>query len=212
MDSAKFNKGKNAVTLSTIHSSKGLEFDKVSIIDLFDGQFPSANSISEFKTGDKTLMEEEVRLFYVGATRARQYLELMAANTLDKKKVKPSRFIEKFLAAYKKQTVKADNSKWELNHSDYTDCGPISEKDLYLEMPVAHKKFGRGSIRFINPKADLLEIFFLDAGSKIFSLKICINGGMIHVLEPKNPDKNASNFSYEGSDQLKSQCRTVGKS
>ena len=203
MGNAKFNKGKSAVTLSTIHSSKGLEFDRVFIIDLFDGQFPSANSISEFKVGDKTLMEEEVRLFYVGATRARQHLELMAANTLDGRKVKPSRFIEQFLAAYKKQTAKAYSSKWEIDIDEYTDRRSISEKDLYLEMPVAHKKFGRGSICFINPKADLLKIFFVDAGLKFFSLKTCINGNIIHVLEPKNPDKDAADVSYESSDQLK---------
>lgn len=203
MDSSKFNKGKNAITLSTIHSSKGLEFDKVFIIDLFDGQFPSTNSISEFKTGDKTLMEEEVRLFYVGATRAREHLELMAANTLDGKKVKPSRFIEKFLAAYKKQAAKADSNKWELDHSEYTDRGTISEKDLYLEMSVVHKKFGRGNIRFVNPKRDLLEICFVNVGLKTLSLKACISGNIIHVLEPKNSDKDAADVSYEGSDQLK---------
>ncbi len=186
MENARFNKGKNAVTLSTIHSSKGLEFDKVFIIDLFDGQFPSANSINEFKAGDKSLMEEEVRLFYVGATRARQHLELMTANTLDGKKVRPSRFVEQFLVAYKKQAAKPVSDKWAADHDGYTDCGSISEKDLYLEVPVAHKKFGRGSIRFINPKADLLEIFFVNSGLRIFSLKTCMTGDIIHALAPEN--------------------------
>lgn len=185
MSNARFNKGKNAVTLSTIHSSKGLEFDKVFIIDLFEGQFPSAGSISEFNTNDRTLMEEEVRLFYVGATRARFHLELMSAKMLDGKKVKPSRFIEQFLAAYKKPVQKTDNSKWEINLKGYTDGGLISEKDLYLQMPVAHKKFGTGNIRFINTKADLIEIFFSNAGLKTFSLKACISGNLIHALKPE---------------------------
>ncbi len=191
MDNAKFNKGKNAVTLSTIHSSKGLEFDKVFIIDLFDGQFPSANSINEFMTGDKSLMEEEVRLFYVGATRARQDLMLMTANTLDRKKVKPSRFIGQFMAPDKRQAVKAVSAKWTADYGGHTDCGPISEKDLCLEMPVAHKKYGRGTIRFINSKADLLEIFFVNSGLRIFSLKTCVTGDIIHALAPANTDGNA---------------------
>lgn len=188
MDNAKFNKGKDAVTLSTIHSSKGLEFDKVFMIDLFDGQFPSANSINGLKAGDKSLMEEEVRLFYVGATRARQYLELMAANTLDGKKVRPSRFVEQFMGSYKKQDAKTVKGKWVADYGGYTDCGSISEKDLHLEVPVAHKKFGRGSIRFINPKADLLEICFVSSGLRIFSLKTCMAGDIIHALAPIGSD------------------------
>ncbi|HHW31208.1 MAG TPA: ATP-dependent helicase [Clostridiaceae bacterium] len=94
MDNSKHNREKNAVTLSTIHSSKGLEFDKVYIIDLFDGILPSSESINNFILGDKTLIQEEVRLFYVGITRAKHYLELIAANKLEGKPVKPSRFIE----------------------------------------------------------------------------------------------------------------------
>jgi len=179
MDNAKFNKGKNAVTLSTIHSSKGLEFDRVIIIDLFDGQFPSASSISDFKVGDSALMEEEVRLFYVGVTRARHQLELISASMLDGRKVKPSRFIEQFLAAAKVE------GKWEIDLGQYCDLGPITEKGLYLEMPVAHKKFGVGNIRFINLQADLLEVLFKDVGLKNFSLKFCVKGGMIHALGVK---------------------------
>jgi len=38
------NRYKNAVVLTTIHSSKGLEFDKVYMIDLVDGQFPSSKA------------------------------------------------------------------------------------------------------------------------------------------------------------------------
>ncbi len=203
MDNAKFNKGKNAVTLSTVHSSKGLEFDKVFIIDLFDGQFPSANSISEFKMGDKTLMEEEVRLFYVGATRAKQHLELMAANTMDGKKVKSSRFIEQFMAAYKKQAAKPDGGKWTIDYGGYVDMGPISDKDLCLEMPVIHKKFGTGSIRFINTKMDLLEIFFVNSGLRTLSLKTCLSGDILHALKPIKSGEITNITSCENSNELK---------
>lgn len=201
MNNARFNKGRNAVTLSTVHSSKGLEFDKVFIIDLFDGQFPSANSIDDFKMGDKTLMEEEVRLFYVGATRARHHLELMAANTMDGKKVKPSRFIEQFMAAYKKQVAKADVGKWTINYDGYMDMGPVSEKDLCLEMPVVHKKFGMGNICFINNKKDLLEILFVDSGLRTLSLKACLNGNILHALEPVKPGNIANAASCDNSDE-----------
>ncbi len=58
---------KGMLRLSTIHQSKGLEFDAVFLIMLCDGLFPSARAES---------LEEERRLFYVAATRARKQLYL----------------------------------------------------------------------------------------------------------------------------------------
>lgn len=60
------------LVLSTVHSAKGLEWDTVFIINLVDGYFPS--SYSMFRESD---MEEERRLFYVAATRAKRNLYLI---------------------------------------------------------------------------------------------------------------------------------------
>jgi DNA helicase-2/ATP-dependent DNA helicase PcrA len=60
-----------AVILSTIHQSKGLEWKAVFVISLVDGQFPSTKSM-ESSVG----LEEERRLFYVATTRAQDYLYL----------------------------------------------------------------------------------------------------------------------------------------
>ncbi len=65
------------VTLSTIHSSKGLEFDKVVLIDALDGIFPA-----NFAAATKNDIEEEARLFYVAATRAKHSLEFVVAKGL----------------------------------------------------------------------------------------------------------------------------------
>jgi DNA helicase-2/ATP-dependent DNA helicase PcrA len=62
------------ITLMTIHSAKGLEFDAIYIAGLEEGLLPLDNSI-----GDANQLEEERRLFYVGATRARKRLCLSAA-------------------------------------------------------------------------------------------------------------------------------------
>ncbi len=62
--------GRECVILSTVHQAKGLEWDAVFMIGLNDGSFPSAKSL---KTGDE---EEERRLFYVAATRAKDELYL----------------------------------------------------------------------------------------------------------------------------------------
>jgi DNA helicase-2/ATP-dependent DNA helicase PcrA len=84
---------KNAVTLSTVHSAKGLEFDRVYMIDLIDGDFPSVTSVESFEKGKFELIEEERRLFYVGMTRAKHYLSLITMNNIGDKKVEPSRFL-----------------------------------------------------------------------------------------------------------------------
>ena len=58
--------------LSTIHSAKGQEWDRVSILHVSDGTFPS-----EFATGKAELIEEERRLLYVAMTRAKHELDLV---------------------------------------------------------------------------------------------------------------------------------------
>ena len=62
-------RGGGAVTLSTVHSAKGLEWDALFVIWMTDGWFPSARSQEEFED-----LEEERRLLYVAATRARRHL------------------------------------------------------------------------------------------------------------------------------------------
>lgn len=67
----------DAITLSTVHSAKGLEWDAVLIIDLVEDRFPSRHAClraDEF--------EEERRLLYVACTRARNYLGLFAPSAV----------------------------------------------------------------------------------------------------------------------------------
>jgi len=61
------------LTLSTIHSAKGMEWDTVYLLNVVDGSFPS-----EFATGKAELIEEERRLLYVALTRAQNELLLVA--------------------------------------------------------------------------------------------------------------------------------------
>lgn len=64
--------------LSTIHSSKGLEYDRVYLMDVCDGVFPNKviSSYSSATLQEKKNFEEERRLFYVGMTRAQNDLHI----------------------------------------------------------------------------------------------------------------------------------------
>jgi len=87
------------VTLSSLHASKGLEFDVVFFIGLNEGTLPHARTIDPKVTeAAPTDVEEERRLFYVGVTRARKHLYLcrprsrqMRGRTMP---MVPSRFLE----------------------------------------------------------------------------------------------------------------------
>ncbi len=89
----KSTENKNGITLSTVHAAKGLEFERVYIVDLVDGDFPSTTSIDNFLKGNIESLEEERRLFYVGMTRAKKHLSLITINNRNGKEVRPSRFI-----------------------------------------------------------------------------------------------------------------------
>lgn len=69
------NSKESKVILSTIHSSKGLEYDTVFLLDVLDGVFPSVSLMDAQQSEDdmKAYMEER-RLYYVGMTRAKNAL------------------------------------------------------------------------------------------------------------------------------------------
>lgn len=69
--------GEGKITLSTVHSAKGLEWSAVLIIDLVEDRFPSRHALTRPED-----FEEERRLMYVACTRARKQLELYAPATI----------------------------------------------------------------------------------------------------------------------------------
>lgn len=79
---------KDAVTISTFHSVKGLEFNRVYIMDVNEGTMPYHKAVLEED------LEEERRMFYVGMTRAREQLHLYYVKERFGKERIPSRFLE----------------------------------------------------------------------------------------------------------------------
>ena len=95
--------------LSTMHASKGLEYDTVYLLDVVDGILPekvltSMNTASKEEIG---AYEEERRLFYVGATRAKNQLNIFATG-------KPSRFCNELLEKiFLRRVIRNCRTNWE---------------------------------------------------------------------------------------------------
>lgn len=82
------SQGSSCITFSTMHASKGLEFDNVYIIDVNEGVMPYAKAVFESE------QEEERRLFYVAMTRAKKKLVISSVEKRHNKTLQPSRYIK----------------------------------------------------------------------------------------------------------------------
>ncbi len=85
---ARMEQKPQGVTLSTLHSVKGLEYDKVWILDVNEGTIPYKKAKLEAE------VEEERRLFYVGMTRARKELVLCHVRRQFEKEMERSQFLD----------------------------------------------------------------------------------------------------------------------
>ncbi|RKD32979.1 ATP-dependent helicase [Thermohalobacter berrensis] len=164
IDSIKNKKSQNALTLTTIHSAKGLEFDKVYMIDLIDGEFPTIGSIKDFDEGNISPLEEERRLFYVGMTRAKTILDLIVVNYKNGENVYPSRFINELEEILEKYNLENNISKFKYK------SGTL----------VKHKKFGKGKIKSIED--NIITIDFHSKGIKKFALDLCVKNNILDIL------------------------------
>src|SRR5690606_6009269 len=156
---AKAEKTEDMLTLSTFHSSKGLEFERVYMIDLVEGIIPTEEDAENPDT-----LEEARRLFYVGMTRAKKHLELISydsesrfANEVreitipDKERVRSSRQVAR--TPIKVEVPENPNA--------------VQQDDELLEgVKVRHRVFGAGeiverdheriSIQFAKERKDLM--------------------------------------------------------
>ena len=186
--------------LSTMHASKGLEYDTVYLLDVMDGILPEkvlANPRTASKEELKTY-EEERRLFYVGVTRAKNQLNVFMTN-------KPSKFCSELLGKRNlrenQQKEYAGIKKW----ADYSPAGTYGIKGngmyhgygtghgsqkqpgkSYQEladalgegMIVKHKKFGEGVV--VDMEGEHIRIQFGD-NVKNMDLKVLARLGMLEI-------------------------------
>lgn len=152
------------VSLMTIHSAKGLEFDTVFLPGFEDGIFPHHKAIKESHNG----IEEERRLAYVAFTRAKNHLYITKTHsrmTYNNWQVSlPSRFISEIPEAYTNNADQSYNYHYQSSMISKTPELVINKNSFGLGSRVMHKKFGLGYI--INIQNDQLEISFDRYGKK----------------------------------------------
>lgn len=172
-----------AVSLLTVHSAKGLEFENVFLVALEEGIFPSS-----YAEEDEDLQEER-RLMYVAITRAKENLNMSYAKTRirfgkSERQMKSS-FIEELgetinklnvKSFLKKQFIPRETSKFtnsyknSFNKSNYDrqnlpDNSYKSDKPFEVSKNVKHKKWGLGTITQIkNSDGDELVTVLFDSG------------------------------------------------
>ncbi|MDR7000772.1 ATP-dependent helicase [Neobacillus niacini] len=83
----------DAITLTTIHRAKGLEYHTVYVLGAVDGSLPHDFALESYRNGDYSALEEERRLFYVAMTRAKEQLFISVPSNRRGKKANRSRFL-----------------------------------------------------------------------------------------------------------------------
>ena len=146
------------IYLSTIHASKGLEYDTVYLMDVIDGilpeQVPASQRFASKK--EKEIYEEERRLFYVGVTRAKNRLYLFTAN-------RKSTFCEDFFGkGAKKQaidfkTLKSTSSSTQTDNARREEICRQFHEQFDVGSIVTHFNFGEGVILKITEKQIVVQ-------------------------------------------------------
>lgn len=164
------NKNGNVVTLSTMHGSKGLEWENVYIMSMTDGIFPSIQATKLQSKGNDSLMEEERRLCYVAITRGKRYVDLVVPKRRGNKEVYPSKFIGELNSLLSGKTVKSESYD--------TVNKPVSNVIFELGDVVKHRKFGQGEVIDVEEAKDMLTVRFNLKGVKklVYSLS---SGGLL---------------------------------
>lgn len=174
--------------LSTIHSSKGLEYDTVYLMDAMDGIFPETvlRNRRQADTEEIAQYEEERRLYYVGVTRAKNKLNIFTfqgKNTftdelLGKKNptdvsMRPAKTTAR-VSLKDTSTSYAKTSKKKVTQSQYEEfLQALSATDT-----VKHKKYGIGSIEELD--GDQITIQF-EQKKGTFSVRFLLEQGLLRV-------------------------------
>lgn len=161
-----------ALTLSTVHSAKGLEWTYVYMIDLINGIFPGKDVID---SGDQEGMEEERRLFYVGMTRAKRDLVLYkVSNNMVSGFVEE---VEGILNPKRKKQIKAKESQQSDHKVNYSQTTVTEQfQPMAPGTEIVHKVYGEGIVKACT--SDKVVLNFHD-GEKVLNYGFCMARGLL---------------------------------
>lgn len=162
--------------LSTIHSSKGLEYDHVVLADAVIGVLPMEPSSTASAEERTEQQEEERRLFYVGITRAKKRLTVLA---VDKSASPFVRYLQAMLGQH--PAKKAPRLSANLLSLPSRDAEPVQTVDLsgyQTGTKVCHTVFGPGLIRERDSEIAVIEF---EAGCKTLSLPFAVQSRLLQV-------------------------------
>ena len=136
----------NRISLMTVHSVKGLEFDRVFVVGMEEGIFPHMNSLME-----NSEIEEERRLCYVAITRAKEELHLINARRrtlFGKEQANP---VSRFISEIGKELLETNVKEEELPQKEqeriiHTDMFREEEVDYQVGDFIYHESFGTGKV------------------------------------------------------------------
>lgn len=171
--------------LSTIHSSKGLEYERVYMLDMMQGVLPSLKEpkINNAKPEDIAIYEEERRMYYVGMTRAKNKLFIFTfgdkrTSDFSKSVFDMKKSIEKF-PAQKRLTVNLALNPYKTN-SNHSIMSNTSLEEYEMGVIVRHKKCGRGVV--IERTGNMAEILFdNESVPRKISLDFVVANGLIKI-------------------------------
>ena len=138
------NETPQAVTLSTIHAIKGLEFEVVFVVGLEEGLFPSGREDAD--------IEEERRVAYVAFTRAKSKLYL----TCSTKRLIYGRMVQNEVSRFLNEFLTVEEIKEKVEEEHEKEETSICE--IHLGSKVNHKYFGYGKV--ISIENDFVQIMF----------------------------------------------------
>lgn len=182
MKNSYYNRNKNVVTLTTIHGSKGLEFERVYVMGMVEDIFPSKQSVNKLKEGNRALLEEERRLCYVAMTRGKTYVDLITLKYKNGNKAAPSMFIKE-INKLKGVTEQETREEYLSNSTDFV-LGDL----------VYHKRFGEGTVVSVDEEADIIMVSFSNVGTKKLIYSLCLDG----ILQKNNFLKVIHEFLRKG--------------
>nr|WP_317325852.1 ATP-dependent helicase [uncultured Flavonifractor sp.] len=162
--------------LSTIHSSKGLEYDRVILMDVADGLLPKLPPAprGEESEEERDQREEERRLFYVGMTRARQELWVM---TFRKPELTSS--FSSFLFPQKDPQKKQAPARKSPDPAALAAQLTAAARDYIPGTRVRHARYGSGTLTA--REGDRITVRFDDGTVKPFSLPTALGMGQFSL-------------------------------